>query len=161
MNRRAIIGLIGTAALLGLAACAGQMTTLGSGSMAWAFNQNPDEGAKLAYGAPASDNVVLMMTCRPGSSRVALSAITTEKAPTGVTLISNGAKGVFRGASASGFEGQVGLVEAMAPASSAALKGFRQTGDLALLDGRHKVKIAAGDKDKAAVDRFFKACEAA
>jgi len=138
MKRRAIIGL---SLAIGVCACATQMTPIaGPANMAWAFNQNPDEGAKLAFGAPASDNVVLMMTCAPGSSRIALSAMTTENAPT------------------VGFDGAVSLIEASAPATAAPLKGFRRTGDLALIDGRRKVKIAAGAKDKPAVDRFFKAC---
>jgi hypothetical protein len=155
MKRRAIVGL---GLVIGLCACASQTSLFAPANMAWAFQQDPDEGAKLAYGAPSSDNVVLMMTCRPGSARVALSALTTEKAPKGVTLVSGEAKGQFRGAPTSGFEGEVSLVEAMAPAGSPALKGFHKTGDLTLIDGRRKVKIAAGDKDKAAVDRFFKSC---
>jgi hypothetical protein len=158
MKRRAIVGL-GLA--IGLCACASQSPLFAPANMAWAFQQDPDEGAKLAYGAPSSDNVVLMMTCRPGSARVTLSALTTEKAPNGVTLTSGDAKGLFRGAPASGFEGEVSLVEAMAPASAPALRGFHKTGDLALIDGRRKVKIAAGDKDKPAVDRFFRTCMAA
>jgi hypothetical protein len=159
MKSRAIIGLT---LAVGLCACASQMIPIaGSPNMSWAFNQNPDEGAKLAYGAPASDNVLLMMTCAPGSSRVALSAMTTEKSASGVTLISGDAKGVFRGAASEGFDGSIALVEASAPASAAALKGFHKTGELALLDGQRKIKIAAGAGDKPAVDRFFKACNAA
>ena len=159
MKRRAIIGL-GLA--IGVCACATQMTPIaGPANMAWAFNQNPDEGAKLAFGAPASDNVVLMMTCAPGSSRISLSAVTTEKAPLGVTLASGADKTRFRGAPSAGFDGAVSLVEASAPMAAAPLKGFQRTGDLALIDGRRKVKIAAGAKDKPAVDRFFKACASA
>jgi hypothetical protein len=159
MKLRAIVGL---SFAVGLCACATQMTPIaGPANMAWAFHQSPEEGAKLAYGAPASDNVVLMMTCQPGSSRVALSAMTTEKAPNGVTLMSGSAKGVFRGAPAPGFDGALSLVEANAPVAAPALKGFRQTGDLALVDGRRKVQIPAGAKDRAAVDRFFAACGAA
>ena len=158
MQLRAIIGL---SLAVGLCACATEMTPLaGPANMAWAFNQNPDEGAKLAYGAPASDNVVLMMTCQPGSSRVALSAVTTEKSPRGVTLVSGASKGVFRGAAAPGFDGGV-LVEANAPVAAPALEAFRKTGDLSLIDGARKVQIPAGAKDKAAVARFFDACRAA
>jgi len=163
MKSRATIGLsiAGLGLAVGLCACASQLAPIaGPANMSWAFNQNPDEGAKLAYGAPASDNVVLMMTCAPGSSRVALSAITTEKSPSGVTLISGDAKGVFRGASSEGFDGAVALVEASAPASAAPLKAFHKTGELALVDGRRKVKIAARASDKPAVERFFKACTA-
>ena len=57
--------------------------------------------------------------------------------------------------------GALSLVEANAPVAAPALKGFRQTGDLALVDGRRKVQIPAGAKDRAAVDRFFAACGAA
>ena len=35
-----------------------------------AFNENPDEGAKLTFGRPDSDDLKLMLECKPGSGRV-------------------------------------------------------------------------------------------
>src|SRR5215203_4695377 len=70
MRRRAILTLAASCLAV---ACASQ----GSGALpglAWSLYESEGEGTKLAHGAPASDGVVLMLTCAPRSGQVRLSA---------------------------------------------------------------------------------------
>ena len=57
---------------LGFTGCASQQAAVPG--YAWAFMNNPNEGPKLAYGRPSSDEVLLMMTCGGASNRVTLTA---------------------------------------------------------------------------------------
>ena len=41
---------------------------------AWSYMDNADEGPKLAYGRPNSDDVVMMLACAPRASTVTLTA---------------------------------------------------------------------------------------
>ena len=66
MGRRIIASLV---ALGALTACAHEGPPPAAG-MAWSLSSTPEEGAKLAYGAPDSDNIELMLTCLPKSGQV-------------------------------------------------------------------------------------------
>lgn len=136
----------------GLCACA-QPTAPG---YAWSYQQDEHEGAKLAYGAPSSDDVVLMMTCAPGSGRVLLSAI-SEGSRNDIVLASAGGRDRFTGATAPSELGGA-LVEAEAPASARALDGFARTGDLAMMAGGEQVSLAAGHGEREGVAEFFEIC---
>jgi len=67
MRRRAVLSLI---AVLSLGACAHQPAPSALPGMSWSLMNVEGEGAKLAFGAPNSDNVALMLVCEPGSGRV-------------------------------------------------------------------------------------------
>lgn len=135
-----------TAACLSMGGCAHQ----GETGFAWSFHQNPSEGVKLAYGQPHSDNVLLMMTCEPGSGRVMLSAVSGQDH---IELAANKARDRFAGE-----PGVFGTVEAEAKAGAPSLATFARTGDLALVEGNRRIALAAAPQGD--VQRFFGACEA-
>lgn len=124
---------------------------------AWSYAENPGEGAKLAYGRPQSDEVVLMMTCAPGA-QVTLSA--TALNGSRMMLASGDAKTSLEGVVTEGFDGQ-GFVEAVTSSRGPALAGFRRSGALTMTSGARTMQLAALDADRPAVRRFFNACDAA
>ena len=124
---------------------------------AWSYAENPGEGAKLAYGRPQSDEVLLMMTCAPGHD-VLLSAAAVGGAK--MMLTSGDAKTSLDGVVTDGFDG-VGFVEATTSSRGPALRGFRQSGALTMTSGGRTFEMAALGADRPAVRRFFNACEAA
>ncbi len=124
---------------------------------AWSYADNPGEGAKLAYGRPQSDEVLLMMTCAPGS-QVMLSAAAIGGSK--VMLASGDTKSSLNGEVTEGFDGQ-GFIEVTTSARTPALRDFRQSGDLTLTSGGKTFQMAAFDADRPAVRRFFNACDAA
>lgn len=150
MPRR--LALSGFLLALSVAGCAHQQAALpGYG---WAFLDNADEPPKLAYGRPSSDEVLMMMTCAPGSKAVTLSA----SGVSGRTLsVSSGGK-LSRFAAVGATEG--GLLEAQADRDSPALGNFRRTGDLAILNAGRSHSIAAAAADREQVAAFFRACDA-
>ncbi len=144
-------------AMLGLllGSCVSQPVTSG---FAWSFQDNEGEGPKLAYGAPASDNVVLMMTCEPGSPRIAVSLLGGSPGG-GVILASGGAREQLRGELiASPGVGQ--MIEASTWSTSAPLTRFARTGNLSLTDRGRTVKLDASPTERRHVTRFFEACQA-
>lgn len=124
---------------------------------AWNYAENPGEGAKLAYGRPQSDEVLVMMICAP-NAQVLLSA--AAMGGSRLTLASGNARTALDGAVTEGFDGQ-GYLEASTSAKGAALAAFRKSGDLTLTSGGRSFDVKALDADRPAVRRFFKACQAA
>lgn len=151
---RAIIAA--TLAGFALSGCAATPTAELS-DFAWSYADNPGEGAKLAYGRPQSDEVLLMMTCAPGA-QVMLSAAALGGSK--MMLASGDTKTSLDGVVAEGFDGQ-GFIEVSTSSHGPALREFRQTGALTLTSGARTFQMAALDSDKPAVRRFFNACEAA
>ena len=127
------------------------------GDFAWNYAENPGEGAKLAYGRPQSDEVLLMMTCAP-DRQVLLSAAAVGGSR--LTLASGDAKTAIDAAVTDGFDGQ-GYLEATTSARGAALAAFRRSGDLTLTSSGRSFDLTAMDTDRGAVRRFFEACETA
>jgi hypothetical protein len=124
---------------------------------AWSYADNPGEGAKLAYGRPQSDEVLLMMTCAPGA-QVLLSAAALNSSR--MMLSSGQAKTSLEGAVTESFDGQ-GYLEVATSSRGPALKEFRRSGALTMSSGARRFQMAALDSDKPAVRRFFNACDAA
>jgi hypothetical protein len=151
---RAIIAA--TLAGLALSGCASAPTAQLS-DFAWSYAENPGEGAKLAYGRPQSDEVLLMMTCAPGS-QVLLSAAAVNNAR--VMLTSGDATTSLDGVVAESFDGQ-GYIEVATSSRGPALREFRRSGDLTMTSGSRRFPMAALDADRPAVRRFFNACDAA
>lgn len=157
MRRRAIFSL---AASCLLAACAHQDAARAP-AMAWLLTQTPEEGAKLAFGEPQSDNVVLMLTCRPGSGEVVLARTGAADQPPAIILASGGREGRFAG-EATPFGGASGVyVEASAPAAHPALAAFRRTGDLTLREDLASIRLPADRAAHRRIETFFDACGAA
>ena len=150
-----MLATIGLLTCLGLGSCVGMPVSQG---FAWSFQNNEGEGPKLAYGAPASDNVVLMMTCEPGAQRVDVSLL--GGSPTGgMTLSSGDARQQLRGELiASPGMGQ--MIQASAHPASAPLAGFARTGNLSLVDRGRTVNLDASPLERRSVSRFFEACRA-
>ena len=140
---------------LGFTGCASQQAAVPG--YAWAFMNNPNEGPKLAYGRPSSDEVLLMMTCGGASDRVTLTATGLTGAQ--LTVSSGGQTARLPAAKTPGM-GDEGLLRAVTDRDTPVLSNFRRTGDLAILHGdtRHGVAAAPADRDQ--VKAFFKACEA-
>jgi len=66
VTRRIAASLI---AALMLAACAHEGGSVAPG-MTWSLTSTKEEGSKLGYGAPDTDNLVLMLECQPKSGQV-------------------------------------------------------------------------------------------
>lgn len=124
---------------------------------AWSYSANPGEGAKLAFGRPHSDEVVLMMVCDQSQSQLMLSAAGLRSA--NLVLASGEARTPISGVVGEGFAGSPGLIEASSSTRAAALSAFRQSGDLEMSSGGRTIRMAASDADRPAVNRFFRECQ--
>ena len=141
------------ACALAVAGCSAQAAP----DYGWSFQQNEQEGAKLAYGAPFSDDVVLMMTCAPGSGHVLLSAL-TERPKEELILTSGGARDRFSGEVLPSELGGL-LLETQVEAKSKSLAGFARTGKLSMVAaGGETVSLAARGDEREGVSRFFEVC---
>ena len=149
------LGLL-TAGLAGLAGCASR--DVPTGDYRWAHLAAPGESPRLAYGRPASDDVVLMLSCSPGADNVRISAVGLTGGE--IVLVSDRAKSRFPAQKAVGPMVEGGLLEASGRMSASALTGFQLTGDLAVLTNgeRHKLNATRGDRGQ--VKAFFRSCAA-
>lgn len=125
---------------------------------AWSYQQDEYEGAKLAYGAPNSDDVVLMMSCAAHSGQVRLSAVTERTHPE-LALASGRARDRFAGEIV---EDELGglLLEAQAQSNARSLQGFAKTGKLTWKAFGETVNLAAAPEERPAVSQFFETCSA-
>jgi len=139
-----------------LAGCAHEKA--GLDGYRWAYLAEGDEAPRLAYGRPASDDVVLMMRCRPGQDQVEVSASGLSGGE--LVLASGRAESRFAAARVDDAMVEGGLLQARGKASAPALKAFRTSGDLALLTQGERHSLAAASADRDQVRAFFKACEA-
>lgn len=155
MRRRAIVTLVVSCFV---AACAGQ----GQGALpglAWSLYESEGEGAKLAYGAPASDNVVLMLSCQPHSGEVLVST-TNAGDSASIRLTSARESGDFFGEAGPSGIGEGAYVEAAAPADHPALARFARTGELSLHDADHSARLPVRIAERGRIRDFFAACRA-
>ena len=157
MKRRAIIGL-GISCLL--ASCAHQGQS-GLPGMAWSLNHAEGEGAKLAYGQPQSDNVMIMMTCQPRSGQVLVSMTTPMDAPSdAINLASKRHNSRLPAQTTPGMGEGATYVEAKAPVTDPALASFAATGDLAVVANGRKAAMPVRGPERSAVNGFFASCRA-
>jgi len=153
MRRRAILSLIASCSL---AACAHQSPPSAMPGMAWSLNHVEGEGAKLAFGLPQSDNVLLMMSCEPNSGEVLVSANAPTRVRPVLELASGGIKARYMGAIGPAL-GEGTVIEAQAQAADPVFASFAKSGDLALtIDGQRTA--VPGDRAKA--HEFVNACRA-
>ena len=149
---RALI-LSATLLTLALAGCAADQRA--EPGYAWSYMNNTDEGPKLAYGRPDSDDVLMMLACAPSSSSVTV----TASGLTGREIALASGRTVTRlPAQPAPSDMTDGLLQARASTDAAALSAFRRTGDLELLvaDERHSLDAAPAQRGQ--VKAFFKAC---
>jgi hypothetical protein len=137
----------------------GSCVTMPRGTgFAWSYQNQPGEGPKLAYGAPASDNVVLMMTCEPGASRV--NVLLMGGSPRdGIQLVSGDASARLA-ADPAAPAGMGQMIEGAAHPRAAPLARFARTGLLTLVDRGRPVKVDASPLERPGVQQFFEACQA-
>jgi len=152
MGRRiAAFAALGFAAAL--AGCAHEKVALDG--YRWAYLADGAEAPRLAYGRPNSDDVVLMISCRPGQDQVDVSAVGLSGGE--IVLASGRTESRFAAAKVDDALSQ-GLLEARGKASAPALDGFKRSGDLVLLTQGERHSLAAGSADRGHVKAFFKAC---
>ncbi len=151
-----ILSVLGIVSALALGSCVTQQAT--SDGFAWSFQNNEGEGPKLAYGAPASDNIVLMMTCAPGSERVNLSLL--GGSPQAGLVLTSGGKQARLGGEAVAAPGVGHMIETEVHVGVQPLARFQKTGDLTLVDRGRSVELDAKGRERADVSRFFEACRA-
>lgn len=157
MRRRAIIGIGLSCLLAGCAHDGGRAP----GGMAWSLHHAEGEGAKLAYGQPASDNVLLMMTCEPRSGRVLVSLTAPAgQARPAIELSSKRQTTRLTGAVTPGLGDNAVFVEAQARASDPALQSFAKTGDIAVVEQGREARLPVRRVERAAVSNFFDQCSA-
>jgi hypothetical protein len=157
MRRRAIVSLIASCTL---AACAHQTAPSSMGGMSWVATTADVGGeAKLAFGAPNTDNVVLMMSCQPKSGLVAVSTIESAAVRAPVMTLTSRDRSSRHAAVATRNElGEGALVEAQAPAADPTLTRFAETGELAVaVNGR---RLSLPGADRADARRFVDSCRA-
>jgi hypothetical protein len=130
--------------------------------MAWSLHHAEGEGAKLAFGQPASDNVLLMMTCQPRSGQILIS-VTTPAGQTSDAIELSSREHVSRlsgQAAPSMGEGSV-LMEAQAKADDRTLASFASTGDLTVMENGRRSPLPVRAAERETVSRFFAECRAA
>jgi autotransporter translocation and assembly factor TamB len=158
MRRRTILGL-GVSCLL--AACAHQGEAPSAG-MAWSLHHAEGEGAKLAFGQPASDNVLLMMTCAPHSGAVRVSLATSaDEVPGAIALESDGRVSRLSGQALPGMGEGSALLEAETRTNDPALAAFARTGDLSVVQNGRNAVLPVRSGERATVKAFFAECRAA
>jgi hypothetical protein len=115
--------------------------------------------AKLAFGAPNTDNVVLMMSCQPRSGRIAVSTLESAAIRTPVmTLTSRDRSSKHAALAMPNQLGDGALVEAQAPAADPTLTRFAETGELAVaVNGR---RLSLPGATRAEARRFVDSCRA-
>lgn len=147
--------ILAAMAALALGSCVSRPAVTG---FAWTYQNNEGEGPKLAYGAPASDNVVLMMTCAPGARRVDVSLL--GGSPRAGLILASGDKHQRFEGDLIASPGMGQIVQASMHPRAAPLARFARTGDLSLIDRGRTVKLDATASERRGVSRFFAACEA-
>jgi hypothetical protein len=157
MRRRSLFSLFSAVAV---AACAHPMTPTAPGpEMSWSLTEAEGEGAKLAYGEPQTDNVLLMLSCEPRSGEVWVSMTAPEGTGAKAVRLSSGGRSTrLPGESAPSGFGDGLLVEAPARADDPVLTRFAEGGELAVAVGARRATLPA-DPDKSR--RFVESCRGA
>jgi hypothetical protein len=119
-----------------------------------------DEGdsAKLAYGEANSDNVGLMLQCAKGSRLVEVSDAVRSAPDSRLTLKSGDSRSEVKVEIMPGPVAAVAVGQA--PVAAPALASFRRSGTMQVSYAGLTYAMAAKDREKPALERFFSACEA-
>lgn len=153
MRRRIFLSFL---AALSLAACAHEAAPPASPEMAWSLSSATGEGAKLAFGQPQTDNVLVMLTCQPRSGEVLVSMSAAQaSAKPAVHLRSNGHAARLPGTAGPSMLGGV-LVEGVAQARDPVFDSFARSGQLTVGVGGLRTALPAGDRGQ--IRRFVETC---
>lgn len=159
MRRRTIAGL-GLFCLL--AACAQQAGSPTAPTMAWSLNHAEGEGAKLAFGQPDSDNLLLMMTCQARSGEVLVTVAAPENRPArAIELKSDKRTTRLPGQVVPAMAEGEALIEAQTSASNPTLTNFARTGDLSIGGEGRSAKLPVRASERRVVRSFLDTCRAA
>jgi hypothetical protein len=121
-----------------------------------------DEGLKLTYGRANSDDVWLMLQCRPGTRKVDILDARHPNARKGevLTLTSGKVESALSTTTEPNEANNEGVVVlAHATPDLPALDGFRRTGMVAVKLGPREYALNASADEKAQIARFFNGCE--
>jgi hypothetical protein len=160
-SQASAIVLIAGLAVLGLVACvqdgrqARLEPRLNAGYGLFYMDEGPS--VKLAYGAPNSDDVGLMMECAKGSRTIDVSDIARNGAAPTLTLASDGRIASLKAQPGSG-DGAA-LLTARTRSDIAPLQAFRRSGRMDVAYSGAEYGIVATPAEKPSVERFFSACE--
>ena len=103
-------------------------------AMGWNVSANAEEGAKLVLGVPATDDVQVVMTCRPRSGRVDMTIIGRRGDPAAVELRSGKIVGRYAGAGVEDAETEGAFdIQLTLPAADPVLGGLADTGRLTVV----------------------------
>lgn len=118
-----------------------------------------DEGpsAKLAYGAPNSDDVSLMMQCVKGSHMIDVSDVARDGTPPSLILASGGKSARLHVEPSSG-DGEA-LVVARARTDALPLQSFRRSGRIDVAYSGTRYVIVASPSEQVSVEHFFRDCD--
>ena len=116
---------------------------------------------KLVYGRADTDDVWLMLECRPGARQVDIYDVRAPNARRGdrLTLTADRARSTLPTELEPDEENGGKLVVAHAAAGVAALAGFRRTGDISIKLGSQAYRLTATPTERTAIARFFDGCE--
>jgi hypothetical protein len=158
--------LVGSAAIL--AGCMQQRAPAPPGQtaqvqpgMGFFLTSTEDEGLKLAYGKDGSDDVWLMLQCKPGSRKVEVYDQRHPNARKGdlLTLSSGKMQSAIPTTLEKDESGDGALVLAHTSPDLPALDGFRRTGALAVKLGSREYALNATPAERPQIARFFNGCE--
>jgi hypothetical protein len=157
MPRRSALSLLSVLALAACAHEAGDGETRGVyGGMDWVLSQAEGYESKLAYGVPDTDNVAVMLSCQPKSDHVSVVLVGVEGGARPTLTLGSG-RTVTR-LPATKVQGMDTFdVEATAPARSAPLARFAETGELTVGVGARRAQMPAADPSKSR--RFVESCK--
>ena len=126
MTRRIAASLIAASML---AACAHEGGG-GEPGMAWSLTSTAEEGSKLSYGLPDSDNLIVMLTCRPKAGEVRIWVTGADAAKPSALVLSSGKRNLR--SSVKRVEDDYETFLAIVPANDAVFTSFAATGTLGL-----------------------------
>jgi hypothetical protein len=123
--------------------------------MTWSLSQVEGEGAKLAFGKPQSDDVLVMLTCEPRSNRLRVSAPASTNGRFIGLSSGREARRYVASAGPAGFGDGV-VLEAEARPDDPVVTRFAASGQLALdVDGR---RLALPADDPRQAREFVNSC---
>ena len=162
MGRHRIAGLgAGLALAAALAGCANQRTPPPAAPIAaygWALMHSPGEGEKLAYGEPNTDNVVILLVCKPRSGLVQVLVPGHQPGSRPVRLASGGKSLSIVVRPPTG-DDEPDLLRTDLKADDPILAGFAARGDLAILDGGQRTALPVRPSERDLASRFLAACK--
>jgi hypothetical protein len=130
--------------------------------MGFFLTSNDDEGWKLAYGEDGTDNVWLMLECKPGSHKVEVFDLRHRDARKGdvLALRSGQVQSVLPTSLEPDDENGVTVLAHGTP-ELPALDGFRHTGSIAVKVRGREYALSASSAEKPQIAKFFSRCERA